>query len=326
MKITYFTNNRRKSLLRFFYFVITYLKLFFFRKYYFDLYNFYKLLKYPGHLVVVECLDLGSKNIGLNYNFNNYNKSLNEIAVVNSGIENLQHCLIEKKNKRIKFLVAGTNLVITPKDHNSIIANSLIDIIITPSKWISDYYVSQEPKLKNRIHEWYSGINHNYWVNLKLKREFITFYIKENDGSINDTENYIKVASKYGYGIKTIKYNKYNNKEYRRILNKSKFLIYFSNHESQGLATAEAWSCNTPTLIWNKTFTFINGQKVKSSCCPYLSNECGKFFNNIDDFTKILDDEYDENNYNPRKWVLNNMTHEISVRKLVNLITDKIKN
>ena len=321
MKITYFTNNRKKSLPRFFYFMLSYIKLFFLRKYYFDLINFYKVLKYSGHSVVTECLDLGSKNLGLNYNFYKNSKIINEVAVVNSGIEYLQLCLKEKKNKRINFLVAGTNLVISPKEHNSIISDNLIDIIITPSKWVSDWYVSEEPKLKNRIYEWYSGVNHNYWINLNLKREYITFYIKENDGPIIDAKKFIKAALNYGYIIKIVKYNKYNNAKYRRILNKSKFLIYFANHESQGLATAEAWSCNTPTLIWNKTFTFINGQKVTSSCCPYLSDDCGKFFNNIDDFLRILDDERNKNNnYNPRQWVLSNMTYEISIKKLINLI------
>ena len=41
----------------------------FLRKYYFDLNNFIKLLKYSGHIVVVECLDLGSKELGIEYSF-----------------------------------------------------------------------------------------------------------------------------------------------------------------------------------------------------------------------------------------------------------------
>lgn len=295
--------------------------MFFLRKYYFDLYHFFRQIKYSGHLVVSECLDIGSKELGIDYNFYKFNNRFNEIAIVNSGIENLKLCLREKKKNRIKFIVAGTNLVVSPKEFNSIISDSMIDLIITPSKWMSDFYISQEPKLKNRVKEWYSGVNHNYWKNLKLKRSFITFYLKESNGPIIDTKSYIKAASDFGYQVKIIKYDRYNNKEYRRILNKSKILVYFVNQESQGLATAEAWACNTPTIIWNNTSTIINGEKVKSSCCPYLSEDCGKFFNNLEEFKKILNNQFNNNNnYNPRKWVLKNMTYEVSVKKLINLI------
>ena len=89
MRITYFVNNRKKSLLRLMSFFLGYTKYFFLRKYYFDFSNFIKLLKYPGHLVVVECLDIGSKKIGLDYNFYKNNSIFNEIAIVNSGVENL---------------------------------------------------------------------------------------------------------------------------------------------------------------------------------------------------------------------------------------------
>ena len=323
MKVTFFLNYRTKNILRSLFFTLEYIKMFFLRKHYFDLYHFFRQLKYSGHLVVSECLDIGSKNLGIDYNFYKYNNKFNEIAIVNSGIENLKLCLREKKNNHIKFIVAGTNLVVSPKEFNSIISDSLIDLIITPSKWVSNYYMSMEPKLKNRVKEWYSGVNHNYWKNLNLKRTFITFYLKESNGPIIDSKNYIRAASNLGYQIKIIRYDRYNNKEYRRILNKSKILVYFVNQESQGLATAEAWACDTPTLIWNNTSTVINGEKVESSCCPYLSQDCGKFFNSLDDFKKILVSEMNsKNNYHPREWVLKNMTYEVSVKKLINLIEE----
>jgi len=276
---TFFVNNRRKSLLRLFYFIFKYSKIFFFRKYYLDILSFYKILKYSGHPVVVECLEQGSKKLGLNFNFYRYDNNFNEIAVVNSGIENLEMCIRKKKEGIIKFIAAGPNLVVLPNEHNSILSNEYIDMVITPSKWVSQTYIRAEPKISKKIYEWCSGVDHNYWIDKKKKRKFITFYIKYSAGPIpKNIGDYINFVKFLGYIPKIIEYNKYNGNKFKKILNESILLVYFSNHESQGLATAEAWSCNTPTLIWNNQETIINNFKMKSSCCPYLTKECGNFF------------------------------------------------
>jgi len=325
MKITFYVNNRKKSFLRLLLFTFGYLKFFFLRKYYYDLTNFFKLIKYSGHIVVVECLDIGSKELGIDYKFYKNDFKFSKIAVVNSGIENLRFCIEQKKNNKISFIVAGPNLVITPNDHNSILSHELIDLVITPSKWVSNFYSNLQPSLKNRISEWYSGVDHKYWTDSRLRRNYITFYIKESNGPIINIDEYIKAANDYNYEIKLIKYNKYNNKEFKNILNKSLFLIYFVNQESQGLATAEAWSCNTPTLIWNNKKTNISGYDIESSCCPYLDSSCGDFFDNLNDFKNKLNSGIEKyKNYKPREWVLENMTYKISVKNLINLIKSKI--
>lgn len=327
LKITYYVNNRSKSIFRLFLFTYVYIKIFFSRKYFFDLQGFYQLVKYSGHPIVVECLDKGSNIIGLNYYFYKYNKVYNEIAIVNSGIENLKFCINEKKNGKINFIAAGPNLVVLPNEHNSILSNTLIDIILTPSKWVSNNYVKLEPKLNNRVYEWYCGIDHIYWKDEGSKRNIITFYLKYSAGPIpNNVKDYINYVEKLGYKIKIIEYNKYNRKKYKDILNKSILLIYFSNHESQGLASGEAWSCNTPTLIWNNKKTFIGNYEINSSCCPYMNDECGNFFSDFESFKEIFSNSIkDYYKYAPRKWVLENMTYEISIRNLINLVNSKMK-
>ncbi len=327
MKITYFVNNRNKTIFRLLLFIYGYSKYFFLRKYYFDLNNFIKLLKYSGHIVVVECLDLGSKELGIEYSFYKKKCKFSKIVVVNSGIDNLKFCIEKKRCGQIDFIVAGPNLVITPNDHNNILTNKNIDLVITPSKWVSNFYSRLQPSLKNRISEWSSGVNHRYWYDLNLKRNQITFYIKDSNGPIINIDKYIKLISDYGYKIKVIRYNKYNNKEFKHALNKSLFLIYFVNQESQGLATAESWSCNTPTLVWNNKMTTISGHNVNSSCCPYLDSSCGDFFDNLEDFAiKFKNGIGRYHNYSPRKWVKKNMTYKISVNNLINLIKSKMKN
>ena len=324
---TFFVNNRAKSPFRLLYFIFEYLKIFFYRNYYLDIIGFYKILKYSGHPVVVECLEQGSKKLGLNFNFYKNDNKFYEIAIVNSGIENLEFCINKKKEGKIKFIAAGPNLVVSPKDYNSILTSKFIDIVITPSKWVSEGYIKIKSELTNKIYEWSSGIDHNYWTENKKKRKFITFYLKYSAGPIpKNIKDYISFVKNLGYIPKIIEYNKYNRKKYRKILNESILIVYFSHHESQGLAIAEAWSCNTPTLIWNKQETILDGLKIESSCCPYLTNECGNFFNNLDEFKKIFEESiFNYMKFKPREWVINNLTFEISVNKLNTLIKNKIK-
>lgn len=328
IKVTYFINNRSKSLARLFIFIFSYIKIFFIRKYFFDFNGFYQLIKYSGHPVVVECLDKGSKEIGLDYFFYKYNMIYNEIAIVNSGIENLELCIKEKKNGKIKTIVAGPNLVVLPNEHNSILSNNFIDIVLTPSKWVSNNYVKIEPNLQNKVYEWYSGIDHIYWNDNKKQRNLITFYLKYSAGPIPENiMDYINFVKSLGYKTKIIEYNKYNRKEYKEALNKSILLIFFSNHESQGLASGESWSCNTPTLVWNNKQTIIGKYKIESLCCPYLNNECGDFFSGFEDFKDIFINSINNyNKYNPRKWILENMTYKISIENLINLIKSKKNN
>lgn len=323
---TFFVNNRRKSFFRILYFIFEYSKIFIFRNYYLDIFGFYKILKFSGHPVVVECLEQGSKKLGLNFNFYKYDNNFNEISIVNSGIENLELCIKKKKEGKIKFIAAGPNLVVLPNEHNSILSSEFIDIVITPSKWVSQFYINVEPKLSTKIYEWYSGIDHNYWIDKKKKRRFITFYLKYSAGPIpKNILDYINFVKALGYLPKIVEYSKYNGRKYKKILNESILVVYFSNHESQGLATAEAWSCNTPTLIWNNQETQINDFKIKSSCCPYLTKECGDFFNDLDEFKEIFNKSLSNySKFKPRQWIINNMTFKLSVKKLDNLIKNKI--
>ena len=250
---------------------------------------------------------------------------LNTLKSVNSGVENLEFCIKQKEAGKIKFIAAGPNLVVLPNEHNSILSNNLIDIVLTPSKWVTNNYVKMEPDLQNKVHEWYSGIDHIYWNDKKIKRNLITFYLKYSAGPIpKNIWDYITFVKNLGYKTKIIQNDKYNRKKYKEILNKSILLIYFSNHESQGLASGEAWSCNTPTLIWNNEETYIDGNKINSSCCPYMNDKCGNFFYDFNDFKEKFNDSIKNYlRYDPRKWVIDNMTYQISIQNLINLVSSK---
>ena len=70
--------------------------------------------------------------------------------------------------------------------------------------------------------------------------------------------------------------------------------------EIQGLAMAEAWAHNKPTLI-------------KAGRSPYLTDDTGLFWNTTDELKKFL------SQFSPYKWVENNMSDKISVQNLIKI-------
>ena len=325
--ITILTLDRKKSLLRIFYYILKFIVLFFKRKYLFDLVSFKRLVDFPGHPDVLESVIIGLNHLKINYNINpKNNTSYNKIVLVISGIEALEYAIDLKKLGIIKYIFAGPNISILPSDQKIIFSDKLVNYFITPSKWVSSSYINDMKTLNNKIFEWFAGVDINYWNdNLDLKKKFVLIYIKKIKKFDIKILHYINYLKEKKIQYKIINYGSYNRKEYLKYLNMSKYSIFFSQSESQGLAIAESWSSNVPTLImWNDHFYYKN-KKIYSSTSPYLSSETGQFFESYDDFKMKID--YFELNYKKfiaRKWVINNMSNILTTKNLIASIIKKI--
>ena len=109
-------------------------------------------------------------------------------------------------------------------------------------------------------------------------------------------------------------------------LQKSKLLIGFSTGESQGIAWAEAWACDVPTLIIKNDFHIQKGKKYKTSTSPYLCDENGLFFDDLNDFSKKFKFAISNlEKFQPREWIINNMSDEYSSLLLYNFIKNSSK-
>jgi hypothetical protein len=95
-------------------------------------------------------------------------------------------------------------------------------------------------------------------------------------------------------------------------------LIGISFSESQGLAWAEAWSTNVPTFLYKSNQNIYEGRIFKCSSAPYLSEKTGAFFEDLSEF-KLLMNLWvnDLVNFEPREWVIENMSDNICATKLL---------
>lgn len=289
--------------------------------------SFSSLNFYGGHPGVTKNLIVGLQKIGHKYNYNPSTISLNEICIVLSGIDTLRYAIDQKKHGNIKLLIAGPNVVTVPSEADYLIASRQVDICLTPSTWVKELYAAISPELNNRLTVWPAGVDINYWCPSDLvkkenyNRKKYLLYIKGVKGE-KLAKGYIKEFNRIGVAYKVITYGRYSPAKYKSLLNESSLMIVLGGTESQGLAFAEAWAMNVPTFIHRvDSWESPSGIRYKAEAAPYLSQDTGIYFNDMEDlFTLLNNFNSNELKYSPREWVLHNMTDEVCARELLEKI------
>lgn len=120
------------------------------------------------------------------------------------------------------------------------------------------------------------------------------------------------VAGELGWEIREIHYGHYSLEQFRDELRTCELAVFLSDWESQGIALAEAWSCDVPTLAWTSDKHY-----PLKHVAPYLSEATGQMFEGREDLQALLAGAWRTDHLQPRKWVLENMSLERSAEILV---------
>jgi len=278
---------------------------------------------HSGPDAVLKSLINGFNRLNVKYNLNPKEiKEIGKTVIVLSNIEALKQAIDLKKKKKINHLLAGPNLVVFSSDFDHIIASPEIDICLVPSKQVAKLYVNDDPTLVNRTKIWYAGVDENYWKpnnNNSSSNNIIIYYKNVNN---NLRKKVTMLLKEYHWNPIHIKYGCYTPEEYKSALSMSRFTVFLSNKESQGISLTESWSMNIPTFVWNPKKTIIQDRLIKNySSAPYLTNKTGIKWDKIDDLENILVLIYQYiRAFNPRKWILENMTDIKSAKLLLNII------
>ena len=277
------------------------------------------------HPAVTNSLLRGLQELQVNFNYNpSQENDVGQTVVVLTNIDALKQAIVWKRKGRIKKLLAGPNLVVSPKEHHGVVLSPEIDIYMVNSQWTKTAYTEDAPSLINHIGIWPAGIDIRFWnPSLKLtdkkNRNALVYWKTESIEFCNEVEQVLK---KYNWNPIRIRYGQYDLQTYKNTLENSLFAVFISRSESQGLALAEAWAMDVPTLVWNPKALEINGRVYsESSACPYLSPQTGFDWQTIKEFENILKSK--ENlipKFTPRSWVLDNMSDAASTQILLSLI------
>jgi len=266
----------------------------------------------------------GLITIGASFNYNpQFTWQLADTVVVLAGYKSLEQAIKLKRHGYIKRLYAGPNVVVFSSDNDSLIASPFIDGVITPSNWVIDLYLEDNPSLKGRIFTWPAGVDTAYWrADPSRKRDSILIYEKQNKGIVGPIEPYLNYMRELGWAVNVVRYGSFTHDSYREMLRQSCLMVGFVVCESQGLAWAEAWSCDVPTLIWRNTSNTFQGRKYRNSTAPYLQERTGLFFDDFESFkAQFAHWEEHRNLFMPRQYVLEEMSDEVCASMLYKRIT-----
>lgn len=286
-------------------------------------------LEFGGHTAVTRSLIEGFNKIGFNdyiYRPKSINAVTQEVHVL-AGVDTLKQAIDLKKRGVITKLTAGPNIVVFADENNSIIADTNIDLYLQPSQWATDLHIEIEPRLKGRCVAWPSGIDiTKFNPNAKIKDEVsnvLIYHKAESDQFCHRIECILK---KYGYNPIVLKYHKYEWDEYIEILNKCLFSICISRQESQGIFLTEIWAMDVPTLCYDPHYYVWDEPYHKEvigniSTCPYLCEKTGLRWIEISELEKIIQNIPEIiSQFEPRKWVMENMTDEICAKKFLKIM------
>jgi len=287
----------------------------------------YKLLGFPfilsskiyGHPAVTRSLVDGLSKLGIPATYNPpFVSKTFDFCIVPCTPEVVVHAIQLKKRGLIRRLIVGPNISVRSNENNGLLAKPEIDVCVVPSNWVKKAYIEDEPSLKNRLRVWYAGVDESFWkpCNTITSNNKILIYCKTDDLKLCAKAE--QVVQKCGFTPIRIKYGQYNKETYRKILSEVQFSIFLSSSESQGIALAESWSMNVPTLVLRANENqMISGKLFTNvSSAPYLNKSVGDFWDNTKDLISLLTSN---KKYQPRKWILKNMTDEVSAKKLINI-------
>ena len=282
----------------------------------------YMVSPYRGHPAVTRSLVEGLIKIGAsaNYNPKSYHQ-IGETVLVLSGVPALKQAIQLKRKGYIKKLLAGPNMVELPSDSNGWMASKEVDLCVINSEWTKKMYEDDCPSLKGRTIIWPAGVDTSYWKpDENKKRDKILIYEKQRKGPVGPVQPYKEWLELQGYKVDIVKCGEYTLHEFLIALQNAQLMIGFVVDESQGLAWAEAWAVDVPTLIWRNNRSLFRGSVIETSTAPYLTIDNGMFFDDFEDFKNVfMRWELMKKSFQPRRWVLEYMSDEICAKLLCKL-------
>jgi len=278
------------------------------------------------HPAVTRSVCDGVRKIKIPFNVNPSRlEEVGDVVWVLTNDEALLQCITLKKSGRISILLAGPNFVVLPHESNRLVTNEVIDGLLLPSAAVKQVYVMDEPSLASHTYVCCTGVDVDFWHPAKINKDsknVLVYWKTESEDFCITVENLLK---KYDWIPRRIRYGSYNLTGYKQLLNECRFAVFMSKSESQGLALAECWAMDVPTLCWNPWNWEYKGKKMPLPSCPFLNPMIGQEWYTLDELNLLLIDmERRLQWYNPRAWVCDHMSDEAAAYQLLNVINQII--
>jgi hypothetical protein len=279
---------------------------------------------YPGHYAVTRSSVEGLRANKADFNFNP--RAFGQLArvVYAPANEALRQAAGLKRDGRIDFLAAGPTNALFPTECDGILLMPEIDLLIAASDWVVDLYRADAPTIVAKTRVCASGVDATYWApSPRRSRAGAVVYWKSGDETFCEAVE--RVLAVRGFAVERVRYGSYTPEQYKAALDGAAIAVFLSHFETQGLALAEAWSMNVPTLAWNPggPVEWRGRRFPHGSAAPYLTGATGAAWRTLDELdARIGEVASTLEGAEPRQWVLEHMTDAVRAHALYDLIAD----
>ena len=283
---------------------------------------------YPGHYALVRSVVQGLRAIGADFNFNP--RRLGDLArvVYAPANEALRQAAALKRQGRIDYLVAGPVNALFVDECDGILQLPEIDRLIVAHEWANEFF-RDAPALRARSRACPCGVDTEVWQPSGAPRSNLALvYWKSGDEAFcAQVEASVRACGLEPRRLRSLhgEHAMFNPADYRALLDRSVIGVFLSTFETQGLALAEAWSMDVPTLVWDpRGDAQWRGRHFMShSSAPYLTADTGRLWRTLDELEPALRAALAERrSFRPRAWMLAHMTDAICSAALLAIIQD----
>jgi glycosyltransferase involved in cell wall biosynthesis len=282
----------------------------------------------PGGVMMVALeLMRGLNKINIPYRFNDYayiKVHPEEIACIIGK----PHLLFERAWKNP--VIFGTGVYSHPVECPDLFEKyPSVKRFLVPGSWMQ---LMCQPYYGDKVVTWPVGIDTEKWKPsaIKKKTDFLIYdKIRWNHDELNTSlvKPLLNTLDKYGYSYQFVRYGNYTHSELQEKVADCKSVIFLCEHETQGLAYQQILATNTPILAWDRggfwQDPYYYPDKVRYepvSSVPYWDDSCGIKFNSEIEFEERLNLFMGKHaRFEPRAFILNNLTLEISAEKYLQI-------
>ena len=282
--------------------------------------------QYPGHYAVTRSVVEGLRALGADFNFNPL--SFSEVApvVYAPANEALLQAAALKRQGAIDFLVAGPVNAFFADECDRIMQRPEIDLAIVASEWMIDLY-REVPSLAKKSRAVPCGVDAEFWkpTGIVKDRSAVVYWKSGDERFCEQVEAIVRRAGLEPLRVRTRagEHNLFTPDELRAQLDRAILSVFLSTFESQGIALAETWSMNVPTVVWDpQGDAEWRGRHFKSkSSAPYLTPATGIATRDVAGIEGAIAQALATlDTFHPREWVLEHMTDAVCSRKLYEVI------
>ncbi len=194
---------------------------------------------------------------------------------------------------------------------------------IQPSQWAADVWKNKGAEKYLPIKPFAFPVDTEQFQPNNCERTEVFLYHKRRHPKELKQVKYFLKSKQIDYHLFDY-VQRYNEQHYINILQKAKYGIILDAHESQGFAIEEALSCNVPLLIWNARFmSQEHGGRYENIPCSsigYWDERCGEYFYDADQLESTYNTFLSKlDSYQPRQYILENLSVEPCFKRLCNL-------